>query len=120
MSDDVKVEQPVVTGGSDEIEKAKGMAWLSYLGILFLIPMLTLKDNAFAKFHVKQGIMLAIFSVALSIVGGIIPFIGWFVLLPVGMVFALVLMIMGIINSAQGKYWTMPLLGKMAANWFKF
>jgi hypothetical protein len=28
--------------------------------------------------------------------------------------------IMGIINAATGKYWKMPLLGGLAANWFKF
>ena len=47
------------------------MAWLSYLGILWLIPLLTLKENAFAKFHVKQGIVLTIYGVASSVLGGI-------------------------------------------------
>ena len=30
------------------------------------------------------------------------------------------MMIMGIINSLNGKYWTMPIVGKWAADWFKF
>ncbi len=111
--------QSTTAAPSDDIEQGKGMAWLAYLGILFLIPMLSLKDNQFAKFHVKQGIMLLIFSVAVGIVGAI-PFIGWFIIWPVGYIFSLVMAIMGIVNAAQGKYWTMPLLGKMAANWFKF
>jgi len=102
----------------DDIEKAKGTTWLAYLGILFLIPLLTLKDNAFAKFHVKQGIMLCILSIAIWIVGWI-PFIGW-LFLAVAYIYLVIMIIMGIVNSLGGKYWKMPILGGMAASWFKF
>ena len=104
--------------GGDEVEKAKGTAWLSYLGILWLIPLLTLKDNAFAKCHVKQVIMLTILWVASTILA-VIPIIGWIADLVVW-VYAIVMMIMGIVNSLNGKYWRMPILGKWAADWFKF
>ena len=106
-------------GASDDVEKGKGMAWLAYLGILWLIPLLAMKENAFCKFHVKQGIILCIFLVAVSIVGAI-PVIGWFVIWPLGWLAVVVLGIIGIIQSASGKYWKMPVLGKLAANWFKF
>ena len=120
MADEVKPAEIVAAQGTPEdTEKGKGLAWLSYLGILWLVPMLANKDNAFCKFHVKQGIMLTIAQFAVGIVGAI-PFLGWFIVLPVGMIFLLVMAIMGIVNSAGGKYWTMPLLGKLAANWFKF
>lgn len=99
---------------ADDIEKAKGTAWLSYLGILWLIPLLTMKENTFAKFHVKQGIMLTILGVANCVIVWI-PVVGWVV--PVYMV---VMAIMGIVNSLNGKYWTMPIVGKWAADWFKF
>jgi uncharacterized membrane protein len=113
-------EQVAPMGSAEDTEKGKGMAWLSYIGILWLIPMLSNKDNLFSKFHVKQGILLTIAGVAIGIVGGAIPFLGWFIVAPVGSIYLLVMAIMGIINSAQGKYWTMPILGKLAANWFKF
>jgi uncharacterized membrane protein len=119
MADDVKNVEPVVTGSPEDIEKAKGMTWLAYLGILFLVPLLSLKESPFAKFHVKQGILLCIFIVAVSILGAI-PFLGWFVIWPVGYIFAVVMAIMGIVNSLGGKYWKMPILGGMAAKWFKF
>ncbi len=105
--------------GSEDVEKGKSMAWLSYLGILWLVPMLANKENAFCKFHVKQGIVLTIFWFAVSIVGAI-PFIGWFVIWPVGWLFAFVMAIIGIIQSASGKYWKMPLLGGLAESWFRF
>lgn len=118
MIEEQKPVEAALVESPDDIEKAKGMAWLAYLGILFLVPMLSLKDNAFAKFHVKQGIMLLIFIVAISIIA-VIPFIGWLIA-AVGYIFYMVMFIMGIINSLQGKYWKMPLLGNWAANWFKF
>ena len=107
--------------GGDDVEKAKGLAWLSYLGILWLIPLLTMKENAFAKFHVKQGIVLTIYGVAVGIVGGAIPFLGWFIIAPVGSIIVLVLCIMGIINSLGGMYWKCPLgVAPLAEKWFKF
>ncbi len=119
MDETPKTEQPVTppTGG-DDVEKAKSTAWLSYLGILWLVPLLTLKDNAFAKFHVKQGIMLTIVWVASSILA-VIPIIGWLAAI-VLWIYAVVMTILGIINALNGNYWKMPITGKWAADWFKF
>ncbi len=104
----------------EEVEKGKGMAWLSYIGILWLVPMLSMKENAFAKWHVKQGIVLTIAWVAVSIVGSIIPFVGWFVILPVGSILLLVFCIIGIVRSLQGKMWKCPLGVAPLAAKFKF
>ena len=123
MDEAPKTEQPgtVAQISADDIEKGKGMAWLSYLGILWLVPLLAMKENAFAKFHVKQGIMLTIYGLAVGIVGGAIPFLGWFIVAPVGSIIVLVLAIMGIINSLGGKLWVCPLgVGALAEKWFKF
>jgi len=123
MDEAPKVGQPVTPppAGGDDVEKGKGMAWLSYLGILWLVPLLAMKENAFAKFHVKQGIMLTIYGLAVGIVGGAIPFLGWFIVAPVGSIIVLVLAIMGIINSLGGKLWVCPLgVGALAEKWFKF
>uniref|UniRef100_A0A7V3UZ28 DUF4870 domain-containing protein n=1 Tax=candidate division WOR-3 bacterium TaxID=2052148 RepID=A0A7V3UZ28_UNCW3 len=119
MAEEEKTTTAQTVTGSDDIEKGKGLAWLSYIGILWLVPLLALKENAFCKFHVKQGIMLTIWFFAIGIIGAI-PFIGWFIIRPLGLIFGLILAIMGIINAASGKYWKMPLLGKLAENWFKF
>jgi uncharacterized membrane protein len=119
MDEAPKTEQPVTPPASgDDVEKAKGMAWLSYLGILWLVPLLTMKDNAFAKFHVKQGIMLTILWVASSILAAI-PIIGWIADVVIW-VYAVIMMVIGIINSLNGNYWKMPILGKWAEDWFKF
>lgn len=94
----------------EDIEATKGLAWLSYLGIFFLIPMLVNKDSAYTKFHVNQGIVLCIIVFALGIITAI-PFIGLIGLLayPVALVFA----IMGIVNACQGQAKPLPLIGSI-------
>ncbi|UCG43901.1 MAG: hypothetical protein JSU73_04600 [candidate division WOR-3 bacterium] len=104
----------------DEVEQAKATVWLAYLGILFLIPLLTLKDNEYAKFHVKQGIVLSIYWVAVIILGSVIPFLGWFVILPIGSILVMVFEIIGIVKSLQGSRWQCPLGVYQLAMKFKF
>jgi len=87
-----------------------GMAILCYIGILVLIPLLTdAKNDAFVKFHIKQGLALLIFDVIVSIVAAI-PVIGWIVGL-VGWVVVVILFITGIINAAGGQEKQLPIIG---------
>ena len=70
------------------------MGVLCYLGILVLIPLLTdAKNEAFVRFHIKQGIVLLITGVVAGFVAGIIPVIGWFLLAPLVSLATLILMI---------------------------
>ncbi|SHG35334.1 DUF4870 domain-containing protein [Ornithinibacillus halophilus] len=96
---------------SKDASENKGMAILAYIGFLFIVPLLAAKESEFAKFHTNQGILLFILGVAISIVGSIIPFIGWLIILPFGYLAWLVLAIMGIINAANGKKKALPLIG---------
>lgn len=81
------------------------LALLSYLGILFLIPLLIKKDNLFIHQHAKQGFILFI---AGFLVG--IPLIGW-----LWGLFLFVCWIIAIVNVFQSKYWKIPLIGNIAA-----
>jgi len=111
----------VKTATPEEIEKAKGTAWLSYLGILWLIPLLTLKDNSFAKWHVKQGIALDIVSIGVGIVMAILSFvIIGLIIGPIGFAIILVLRIIGLIKALQGDMWKCPLGVSKIAEMFKF
>lgn len=99
-----------------DIEKNKGMAALSYLWILVLVPLLTAKDSKFAKHHAKQGLVLLIAEVIFGFVGWIlamIPVLGWLIFAAIQIYF-LVMVIMGLVNALNGKYWKMPLLGQFA------
>ncbi len=103
-----------------DIANNKGMSVLAYIGILFLIPLLACPNSRFARFHTNQGLVLFLLGLAGSVVTGtitIIPFIGWVLgpILGVAVsIFELVLMIMGIINAAQGQAKELPLIGKIS------
>jgi len=92
-------------------------AILSYLGILFLVPLLTRKDNAFAQFHAKQGLVLFIAEVATMMIAWI-PFLGWFVGMICWIIWV-VLSITGIVNVLNGKQAPLPIIGKFTKR-FKF
>ncbi len=92
----------------EDIAASKSLAWLSYLGIFLLIPLLVNKDSAFTKFHVNQGLVLLIGGIIASAIAAI-PFIGF-----VGVVLQIIIGvfgIMGIVYSATGKAKTLPLIG---------
>lgn len=95
-----------------DVQDGKGLAWLSYLGILFLIPLLAKKENKYCQFHAKQGLVLLIAEIIISIVF-VIPILGWIVG-TLGYIFVWIMAIIGIIQSATGKYWKMPVLGGFA------
>ena len=96
---------------SADAEKNKAMGILGYIVTpLFFLPLISdAKDSPFAKFHANQQLLLLITWMAVSIVGGIIPFLGWFV--PLGSICCLVLMVMGIINASKGEIKELPVIG---------
>jgi uncharacterized membrane protein len=99
-----------------DVEQNRVFAVLAYIGLLWLVPLLAAKESPFARFHTNQGIVLFLtFFVAMSVCGifMIIPFVGCllipvFLLLLVGHV---VLMVLGIVNAAQGRLKPLPVIG---------
>lgn len=96
-----------------DAEKNKPMAIIGYIiPILFFIPLITdAKNSVFAKFHANQQLNLLLAAIAVNVVGGIIPFLGWFIILPIGSIILIVLAIMGIINGAKGEMKKLPIIG---------
>jgi uncharacterized membrane protein len=111
-------DQPTVTQSAAsgemfdaaDVEKNKTMAGLAYL--LFFLPLISCPESRYAKFHANQGLLLLIFSIGGSFVLGLIPVLGWFLLLfyPIVM---LIFGIMGLVNGFQGKAKRLPLFGKI-------
>ncbi len=111
---------------------------LAYIGILWLVGMLVNpeKNDPKVRFHVGQGIILTITSVALNIVGAILSaifkaifgvhYFGYYI----GMSTAgtllnaivwlaisaalIVLMVLGIVNAVKGVEKQLPVIGKFA------
>lgn len=104
----------------DDIAKNKGLAALSYLTVLVLVPLLAAKDSKYARFHANQGLVLLLVEVAYFIVCVILNLIKSFVPLlniPFSIVTTLleialcVLIILGIVNAVQGKAKELPVIG---------
>lgn len=111
------------TGNSNQNDQSNTILFsiLSYIGILWLIPLLVEKNDKVVRFHVNQGIVLFIFDIIGSIAVGILSAI--FVFIPVisflGDVIAslfgilcFVLMIIGIVNAANKSEKPLPIIGK--------
>lgn len=79
-------------------------------GIIFLIIE---KDSKFVKFHAIQSIALSVVMMVLSFVLGLIPIIGWILLIFLPLA-SLVLWILLLIKSYQGEWYELPLIGKFA------
>ena len=112
---------PQATTGSSapkanpDVEANKVMAIIGYiLPILFFVPLIneSSKNSQFARFHANQQLVLLIAAIAVDIVGSVIPILGWFLILPIGFVFLLVVAITGIVNAAQGNMKELPLIGR--------
>ena len=117
-----------------DTQQNRGIAWLSYAGLLFLIPMFARKNSPYCQYHVKQGATLCAFNlvyaivtqILLAIINAIFPgerYYGYVfhsgiynvfnVLFNLGAIFFVVLMVIGIVNAASGKMKELPLIGKI-------
>lgn len=87
------------------------MAIIAY--ILFFVPLLTeSKDDPFVKFHVKQGLVLFLAWVIVTIFS-MVPIIGW-LLGPILGIALLLLLVVGILNAANGEMKQLPFIGQYA------
>lgn len=94
-----------------DIEENKVITFLSYLGILALVPLLVKTDSKFAQFHAKQGIVLFVVWFVASWIAGFIPVIGWFLVAPIVTIAGIVLTIIGLMNVAKGEMKELPIIG---------
>lgn len=121
MPKETKKEEPKKTDtavpvapSAKDIEENKAITFLSYLGILVLVPLLAKKESKFAQFHAKQGLILFVGWFVIAWIGGFIPFLGWFLIVPAVSILGIVLAIMGLINVANGEMKDLPIIGEFA------
>ena len=135
VTEEVVVDEAVA---AKDAQDNKLMAVLSYLGLLFLVPLLTKahEKSPFVKLHLNQGIlvmaMLVVYWVVWGLLGFIrtpvmmvVPFVGsvptgvytrpwWTVLITSAMaLFVGVMALIGIINAAKGEHKKLPLVGDL-------
>src|SRR3989344_9381412 len=93
-------------------EKNVLMAVLAYIGPLVIVSYVTAKDDAFVKFHIKQGLVLFVIEIGVWILGMMM----WqlWPLFSIVNLATVVLSIIGIINTLKGKEEQLPVVGKFS------
>lgn len=103
------------TANAPHADERRGMAAVSYLGVLCLIPLIFAKDSQFAQYHAKQGLVLAIVGIILNIVSRFawdIPFGG--VIVSLLSLALLIASIMGIVKALRGEKFEIPVVSEYA------
>lgn len=110
-----------------DIENTKIVCAISYIGILFFIPLLAYPNSRFAKFHANQALVVLLFSTAMKMVCAFgtgvwwaLPFLPSYIenlgswafsfaewALPAAAV------ICGFVNALNGKAKEIPVIGKI-------
>ncbi len=100
------------SGSSEKTSGGQNTAMAVVAYVLFFVPLLTdAKDDPFVKYHVKQGFVLFLTWVALSVVAWLPPILFVSPILHLGM---FVFMIIGIMHALNGKKDPLPLIGQFA------
>jgi len=93
----------------EDIAANKNISAISYLWILFFLPLIACPSSQFGKFHANQALILFIASVISGFLG-VIPFIGW-ILSSVASLLIFIAFIFEIVNTLQGKAIELPYIG---------
>ena len=95
-----------------DIQEGKFFAVISYISFLCIVSLVLKKDNKFALYHAKQGLVLFVLEVGCFIVS-IIPFLGWLMGMFGVLVFTLA-SVWGILQSLMGNFARLPLISDIA------
>lgn len=93
------------------------IAYITFIGLIIAFVMNNEKKDAFATYHIKQSLGLALTGLALGIIG-MIPILGWIINI-LGIFVLLYMWIIGLMNAINGKESTVPFLGDKFKEWFK-
>ena len=104
-----------------DVAENKGMAAISYLGVLVLIPLFLRKDSPFARFHINQGLVLMIIELAAMLVKRIANTLLYgmsfahtvSVICTVVSIVCIILSIIGLVNATGGKFKALPVIGEL-------
>ncbi|MBM3246200.1 MAG: hypothetical protein FJZ13_02600 [Candidatus Omnitrophica bacterium] len=96
----------------EEMQEGKFFAVISYISFLCIIALVLRKDNKFALYHAKQGLVLFVFEVA-GFVLSIIPVLGW-AIKTFGTAIAILISLWGILQALMGNYGRIFLVSDIA------
>ena len=106
------VPQKEKTGENKQIEEGKFFAAISYIAFLCVVTLLLKRENKFALYHAKQGLIIFVAEAALLMVA-MFPVVGQIAYI-IGSSLALVASVYGILHAIQGKEVKIPLVTNFA------
>lgn len=92
---------------------------LSYLGILFFLPLVVCPNSKIGRFHANQGLALLITGVAGQIILSILSAMLWQLWMIMSMISTLwglglfLLIIIGMVNAYKGEQKPLPIIGSI-------
>lgn len=115
----VKLEsdETSITTLKEEGKTTAIIAYITIIGLIIAFVMNNEKKNAFASYHIRQSLGLALTALALTLIN-VIPILGWIISF-LGFLFILYLWIMGLMNAINLKEKPLPILGEKYEEWFK-
>ncbi|MEW6101650.1 MAG: hypothetical protein AB1481_05090 [Candidatus Omnitrophota bacterium] len=95
-----------------EVQEGKFFAAISYITFLCIVSLVLKRENKFALFHAKQGLVLFVFEVV-SFILSVIPLLGWF-MRSFGFVIFVLVSMWGAFQALMGNYSRLPLVSNIA------
>ncbi|HEB73389.1 MAG TPA: hypothetical protein ENI77_12330 [Nitrospirae bacterium] len=92
--------------------KPRFLSFVSYLGILCLVPLILNRDDEYVAFHARQGLVLWIWGV-LAIFGLYVPVLGP-MFFSVSALLIILFSIIGLLSVSLTKAWKIPVIGDWA------
>lgn len=102
------------TQGEQEIQDGRFFAVISYISFLCILSLLLKKENKFAVYHAKHGLVLFVFEVV-AFIFSMVPLLGW-LLRVLGTLAFVLASLWGIMQSFNGNYSRIPLVSRIADN----
>ena len=107
-----KAEETQAEVVTEKAAPSHALSYLSYLGILVLIPWLSHSEDRFTRYHANQGLVLLLMRLAVRLVGKILPIFGWAVRL-VGGLFGLYCILAGLVHVHDKEEKPLPIIGEI-------
>lgn len=85
-----------------EVQEGKFFAVISYISFFCIVSLVLKKDNKFAAYHAKHGLVLFVLEVVAFILS-MVPFFGFLINI-VGLLFFVLASLWGILQSLAGNY----------------
>ena len=95
-----------------EMQEGKFFAVISYISFFCIVSLFFKRDNKFALFHAKQGLVIFVFQVT-CILLSVIPILGGLIRV-FGVAISFMVSIWGVWNSLMGKYFRIPFISDIA------